>query len=151
MMKKTTAEKTGIWLCPSHSGSDSESHTAPTTESSRHEITPSTRFTMPLHQSFPFAGRKSVGWRSAISSATIDTWPCRAAHVSSVSCFSVAPRAFTRTPGAGYGGMSLWSASASPAATSENSCTWVAVMARLRVMRPGAVASVGVSVIIARS
>ena len=73
MMKKTTAEKTWIWLCPSHSGSDSESHTAPTTESSRHEITPRTRFTVPLHQSFPFAGRKSVGWRSAIRSATIDT------------------------------------------------------------------------------
>ena len=31
------------------------------------------RFTVPLHQSFPFAGRKSVGWRSAISSATIET------------------------------------------------------------------------------
>ena len=29
--------------------------------------------TVPLHQSFPFAGRKSVGWRSAISSATIET------------------------------------------------------------------------------
>ena len=102
-------------------------------------------------------GRPSccAGRRRARASATIDTWPCRAAHVSSVSCFSVAPRAFTSSRStaelAEYVRMSSPSASASPAATSEKSCTWVAVMARLRVMRPGEVKSVGVSVIIART